>query len=219
MENILNIKNISKVYETAAEKIYALNDVSLTLKKGELVALVGPSGSGKTTLLNIIGCLDKPTEGNVHISSNNIVEAKDKELVKIRSKYLGFVFQDSCLIPSLTALENVKLPSIFSNGNKNGFAIELLKLVGLENRLNHHPNQLSGGQMQRVAIARALVNNPAIVLADEPTGNLDTENRDSLIELFLKLKERGISFIIATHDTELASKCDRILKLKDGKVV
>ncbi|MBN1127750.1 MAG: ABC transporter ATP-binding protein, partial [Chitinispirillaceae bacterium] len=179
-------------------------------------AIVGPSGSGKTTLMNIMGCLDHPTSGTVEVNGYEIQGAGEKELTRIRQTSIGFIFQQFFLIPTLTVLENVELPSLFAHTQINGLGRELLERVGLGHRLNHLPNQLSGGEMQRVAIARSLVNAPPILLADEPTGNLDSRNAGSIVALFEKLNADGITILVVTHNPDLAERCKRRLHIEDG---
>lgn len=183
------------------------------------MSIVGPSGSGKTTLLNLIGCMDRPTSGSIQLDGNDVTKLKDKELTKIRSESIGFVFQQFFLLPTLTALENVEVPTLFCPRNRhNGKAKELLDLVGLKDRANHLPSQLSGGEMQRVAIARALVNDPKVLLADEPTGNLDSKNAGSIGEILDRLNQRGMTIIMVTHNIELARLAKVIIHIKDGKI-
>ena len=221
MSKIIKLNNVIKLYLRGNEKVHALDGISLSIEEGELVAVVGPSGSGKTTFLNMIGCVDKPTSGSVHLNGHETTDFKDKELTHIRSKTIGFIFQQFFLLPTLTALENIQLPALFIANRKEKIkerSREVLELVGLANRSNHLPSQLSGGEMQRVAIARALVNDPKILLADEPTGNLDSHNAQIMLELLRKLNRQGITVIIVTHNLELAKSAQRILSLKDGKI-
>ncbi|MDW8056427.1 MAG: ABC transporter ATP-binding protein [Elusimicrobiota bacterium] len=215
--NIVELKNVTKIYKRGVEDIYALNDINLSVSKGEFLSIVGPSGSGKTTLLNIIGCMDIPTKGKVFIDSKDVSNANEKILTKIRRETVGFVFQQFFLIPTLTVLENVQLPTLFIRNKKNiKDAKKILKLVGLEKRLYHLPSQLSGGEMQRVAIARALINSPKILLADEPTGNLDTKNAENIMEIFNELNNNGLTIIMVTHNIELAKRTKRCIRLEDG---
>jgi lipoprotein-releasing system ATP-binding protein len=215
--NVLTVKNISKYYQTNAEKIHVLNDVSFELKKGEMVALRGPSGIGKTTLLNIIGTLDKPDSGEIIINDQNPFSLNDREISLFRNKHLGFIFQFHHLLPEFTALENVLIPARISGlltSEMEAYGHYLLKAVGLEHRLHHKPAALSGGERQRTAIARALINKPDLVLADEPTGNLDPHNSEKLIELIVELKSTlEQSFLIATHSRQLADATDRIIEM------
>ncbi|MCS7204009.1 MAG: ABC transporter ATP-binding protein [Thermodesulfovibrio sp.] len=208
---------MTKIYKRGVEDVYALNDINLSVSKGEFLSIVGPSGSGKTTLLNIIGCMDIPTKGKVFIDSKDVSNANEKILTKIRRETVGFVFQQFFLIPTLTVLENVQLPTLFIRNKKNiKDAKKILKLVGLEKRLYHLPSQLSGGEMQRVAIARALINSPKILLADEPTGNLDTKNAENIMEIFNELNNNGLTIIMVTHNIELAKRTKRCIRLEDG---
>ena len=215
--------NLKKVYKLEnGVKIEALKGVSIEIKKGEMVALMGPSGSGKSTLLHLIGGIDTSTDGEVYIDSSNIFKMKDKELAKFRNKNIGFVFQFHYLLPEFTALENVLIPTQFynyRNNDKEKEAKELLIKLGLGDRLKHRPSQLSGGEQQRVAIARAIINEPKVILADEPTGNLDSNNTKIVMDILKNLNlESEVSIIIATHDNFVASYCDRIIRLKDGLV-
>lgn len=219
---LVELEKVDKIYETDATSVKALDNVTLGIEKGEFMSIAGPSGSGKTTLLNLIGGLDTPTSGEVKIEGRNTSEMSSSELDDLRLRKVGFVFQTFNLIPTLTALENVKLVlSIagFSSSEQNARARELLELVGLDDRLNHRPNQLSAGERQRVAIARSLANDPDIVLADEPTGNLDTDTGDEIIGLMRDLNENfEKTFIIVTHDPNVAKRADRVVNLRDGKV-
>jgi len=220
---IVRLENVWKVYEEGKVKTLALQGVSLKIKERESVAIMGPSGSGKSTLLHLIGCLDKPTKGRIWIEGKEISKLNENELAEIRRNKIGFVFQFFYLIPTLTALENVVLPMIFKGVKKEERerrARELLKMVGLEKRMHHKPSELSGGERQRVAIARALANEPKILLADEPTGNLDSKSGALVMKILKKLnKEKGVTLIIVTHDKKIASYADRIIYLKDGKII
>ena len=220
---IVRLENVWKVYEEGKVKTLALQGVSLKIKERESVAIMGPSGSGKSTLLHLIGCLDKPTKGRIWIEGKEISRLNENELAEIRRNKIGFVFQFFYLIPTLTALENVVLPMIFKGVKKEERekrARELLKMVGLEKRMHHKPSELSGGERQRVAIARALANEPKILLADEPTGNLDSKSGTFVMKILKKLnKEKGVTLIIVTHDKKIASYADRIIYLKDGKII
>lgn len=204
-------------------ELQVLRDINLTINKGELLAITGPSGSGKSTLMHLIGCLDTPTSGTYLIEGKDISQLSDSQLAKIRNKYIGFVFQKFHLLPDLDAVDNVALPQLYANKSEHEArkdAQKVLEMLGLGDRLHHYPNQLSGGQQQRVAIARALVNNPDIILADEPTGNLDTVTGATIVDTFLHLhKDHGVTVIIVTHDLELAKKTNRIIKLLDGKII
>ncbi|MEM5799952.1 MAG: ABC transporter ATP-binding protein [Candidatus Aenigmatarchaeota archaeon] len=222
MSKIIELKDVTKVYQRGSEKVHAIDGVSLAIKEGEFLAITGPSGSGKTTLLNLIGCVDRPTSGSIKIGEIETVNLKDEELTEIRSTRIGFVFQQFFLLPTLTVLENVELPTIFAKKSKKVLqsrARELLKLVGLEKRENHFPSDISGGEMQRVAIARALINSPKILLADEPTGNLDSQNAQVVIEIFKKLNSEGITVILVTHNIDLANLASNRIILKDGKIL
>ncbi|MFQ3675040.1 MAG: ABC transporter ATP-binding protein [Endomicrobiia bacterium] len=215
----IELKNVTKLYNRGIEEIHAVDKINLSITKGDFLSIVGPSGSGKTTLLNIIGCLDHPTGGEVIINGQEVSKMNENNLIKIRRKTIGFVFQQFFLIPTLTALENVEIPGLFAN-NKQRIkkAEELLNLFGLEKRKNHFPSQLSGGEMQRVAIARALINSPQILLADEPTGNLDSKNAQEVFSLFSQLNKNGLTIVIVTHNIELAKMTNKIVELNDGKI-
>jgi len=219
---ILSLENICKIYQMDGISIKALNGVSLTIEEGEFVSVTGSSGSGKSTLMHIIGCLDVPTSGKVTLEHHEVSKLTERELAQIRNKKIGFVFQQFNLLARTSALENVSLPLVYNGtaeSNIQGKAKEALEKVDLGDRLHHHPNQLSGGQQQRVAIARALVTDPAIILADEPTGNLDSKSGVEIIEIFKKLHEQGRTIVMVTHDQNIASQAQRIIKLRDGKIV
>lgn len=222
MNYIIDIKKLRKVYGDGVELV-ALDDVDLTIKEGEVLSIVGPSGSGKSTLLNMIGLLDTPSDGEIWLKGQNITKASSKERARLRNKELGFIFQYHHLLPEFDAVENVMMPLLISGMDKKEArhrAITLLEDVGLGDRLNNKPNQLSGGQNQRVAVARALAGHPSIVIGDEPTGNLDTKSSDKIYELLRKLnREMNQTFILVTHDMEMAEKTDRILRLVDGRIV
>ncbi len=217
----IEFKNVSKIYKMGKIDVTALNDVSFNIEKGEFVAIMGPSGSGKSTMLNLIGCLDAPTSGDYYLDGIDIKRFKDDNLAYIRLEKIGFVFQNFNLLTKLTALENVELPLIYAGSVKDRRkkALDALRAVGLENRKDHKPIELSGGQQQRVAIARALVNNPSIILADEPTGNLDSKSGKEIMDLLVDLNRKGITIIMVTHDENVASYAKRVIKLKDGKIV
>jgi len=223
MSNIIEVKDIKKVYNPGMHnELIVLKDVDLKIKKGEMVALLGPSGSGKSTLLHAIGCLDRPTSGKVFIEGEDVYKLSDDELALIRRRKVGFIFQQFNLIGVFTALENVEMPlrlAGFTKGEAEERAKKLLNLVKLGERLNHFPRQLSGGELQRVAVARALANEPLIVLADEPTGNLDTQTGKEIIDLMVGLNKKGYTFLIVTHDTVIAKSAKRIIKIKDGKIL
>ena len=220
---VLEAEGVTKVYETGENKVVALSNVSLRVGRGEFVSIMGPSGSGKTTLLNILGCLDKPTHGKVIIDGLDVTTMGEAELSKIRAEKIGFVFQTFNLIPTLTALENVELPMELvrrPRDERRKRALELLELVGLGSKADRRPNRLSAGEQQRVAIARALANGPAIILADEPTGNLDSKTGREIVQLLKKLRrEEGTTIVLVTHDKEIASLSDRMLLLRDGRVI
>ncbi len=216
---MIEVKNIEKVYQRGSERVYALKDISFIARKGDFISITGPSGSGKTTLLHLIGCLDKPSKGFIKIDGIEIEKMKEPDLLTVRRQKIGFVFQHFYLIPGLSVLENVMLPLIFARKKRDlDEIISIIDKVGLKKRIYHTPNQLSGGEMQRVAIARALINNPEVLLADEPTGNLDTENSENIFELLNSLNLGGLTVIIVTHNPELAGRTKRIIKLKDGKM-
>lgn len=221
---IIRCVNVSKSYNPGiAAEVKALKNINLKINSGERVAIIGPSGSGKSTLLHLIGCLDKPTKGKIFIAGKDTSKLTDDELARIRREKIGFVFQFFYLFPTLTALENVMLPMVFTKRNRlerRERAKKLLKLVGLEKRFHHYPLQLSGGERQRVAIARAMANNPEIILADEPTGNLDSKSGKDVIKILTKLNEKeGVTLVLVTHDKFIASHAKRIIKLKDGKII
>ncbi len=217
--NIIELQDVWKIYKIGEIEIPALRGLSLNVKCGEFVAIMGPSGSGKSTAMNMIGCLDLPTKGRVLLEEQDIASLNEKELARIRGKKIGFVFQSHNLYPTLTALENVQLPMRvheFSEAEIWDKSDELLELVGLSNRANHYPSELSGGQSQRVAIARALSTNPILVLADEPTGNLDTEAGSEVLDIFTQLNARGVTVVMITHDEKIARRANKIVKMIDG---
>jgi putative ABC transport system ATP-binding protein len=219
---MIELQDVWRLYHMGEETINALAGINLEISQGEFVSIVGPSGSGKSTLLHIIGGLDSPTKGSIIVDSQDLSKASDKELSSYRNKKVGFVFQTFNLQPTYNALENVALPLVFARvplGRRNKIAKEALEIVGLGDRVRHKPNELSGGERQRVGIARALVNNPKILLADEPTGNLDSKARERIIELLTKLnKERGLTLVLVTHDLESARNADRMLQMHDGQL-
>jgi putative ABC transport system ATP-binding protein len=222
-EAVLRTEKLFKTYEMGKRKVPALYDLNFQVNRGEFVAIMGPSGSGKTTLLNVLGCLDKPTSGKVVLDDVDVANLPERELCKIRRDKIGFVFQTFYLLPYLNAAENVELPmenTKKTRSERRKKARELLRLVGLEGREEHRPQRLSAGEQQRVAIARALANDPAIILADEPTGNLDTENKYEIVRLLANLNiERGTTVIIVTHDSQMASHTEKMFLLKDGKIL
>lgn len=221
MDPLIKITGISRIYQIGSETIYALRNVDLNIFKNEYVALMGPSGSGKSTLMNILGCLDTPSTGEYILNNNSVAKMSDNELADVRNKEIGFVFQTFNLLPRSTTLDNVALPLVYSGmpkAEREARAAEVLKQVGLENRMKHKPNELSGGQRQRVAIARALVNNPAIILADEPTGNLDSKTSVEIMGLFEEIHKNGNTIILVTHEEDIALHAHRIVRLKDGLV-
>ncbi|MBD1399476.1 ABC transporter ATP-binding protein [Pelovirga terrestris] len=216
---MIELKHIEKTYRRGVETVRALRGVNLTINAGELMAIVGPSGAGKTTLLHILGCLDQPTNGDVLFDGVNTAGMPESQLVKIRREKIGFVFQQFYLIPGLSVFDNIALPLLFSKKPAQRKKIEqLAEMVGLEHRLNHAPAQLSGGEMQRTAIARGLVNDPAILLADEPTGNLDTENSEKIYAILRRLSNEGLTTIMITHNPELAARAERTVKIRDGLI-
>ena len=220
---IIEVQELTKIYRLGDIDVPALRDVSLTIDKGEFVAIMGPSGSGKSTFMNILGCLDKPTSGKYLLETIDIKHLTRDELATIRNKKIGFVFQGFNLLPRTSAVENVELPMLYDGiaaKERREKALEALKIVGLEGRGDHHPNQLSGGQQQRVAIARALVNNAPIIFADEPTGNLDTKTSAEIMEIFVKLNtQSNITIILVTHENDIAAYSKRVIKFLDGRVV
>lgn len=221
MENIINVKNISRVYKVGLETIYALRSITLSINKNEYVALMGSSGSGKSTLMNVLGCLDTPSGGEYFLNNIDVARLSDNELAEIRNKQIGFVFQTFNLLPRSTALDNVALPLVYggiSREEREARAMKVLQDVGLGDRVTHRPNELSGGQRQRVAIARALVTNPSIILADEPTGNLDSKTSIEIMGLLADIHDRGNTVILVTHEEDIARHAHRIVRLKDGMV-
>jgi putative ABC transport system ATP-binding protein len=218
---VIRAEDLTKVYKMGEVEVHALRGVSFQIAKGEVVAIMGPSGSGKSTLMNIIGCLDQPTEGEYFLDGEQVSNLKDDQLASIRNRKVGFVFQSFNLLPRATALSNVEMPIRYAGVRQNlrERALQSLELVGLGDRIDHRPNELSGGQQQRVAIARALVNDPALILADEPTGNLDTQAGDEIMHLLLTLnKEKGTTLVIVTHDPEIAEQTRRIIHIRDGLI-
>ena len=221
MKPIIEIKNLWKTYKMGFQEIHALNDLSLDIFPNEYVAIMGPSGSGKSTLMNVLGCLDTPTAGDYFLNETNVSGMTDADLAEVRNKEIGFVFQTFNLLSRQTALDNVALPLVYAGLNKSQRqerAQQVLSSVGLGDRVDHRPNQLSGGQRQRVAVARALVNDPSIILADEPTGNLDTKTSYEIMALFDELHQQGNTIILVTHEEDIAMYAERVVTLRDGKV-
>ena len=219
---IIRLEQIFKIYGSGETEVRALDDINLIIEKGEYCAIMGPSGSGKSTAMNIIGCLDRPSSGNYYLDNIDVAHMEDAELAHIRNKKLGFVFQQFHLLPQLSAVENVMLPMVYASvksAQRYERAVEALKRVGLEKRLHNKPNQLSGGQQQRVAIARAIVNRPVLLLADEPTGALDSRTTQEVLEIFGELNASGITVIMVTHEPDVARKTQRIVWFRDGQVV
>jgi putative ABC transport system ATP-binding protein len=220
-QKVVEFINVKKIYDMGEVKVEALKGISFEILKGDYVIIMGPSGSGKSTLLHIMGCLDRPTSGKVLIDGEDTSKMNDSKLARLRNQKIGFVFQSFNLLSKLTALENVELPMIYAGIEKRKRkrrAIELLEMVGLGDRLNHRPNQLSGGQQQRVAIARALANDPPIILADEPTGNLDTKSGEEILKIFKMLHESGKTIIVVTHDPDMIHEGKTLIKIKDGLI-
>ena len=218
---IINVKNLTKSFDTGAQSVHALKGVNFSINKGEFISIMGPSGSGKTTLMNIIGCLDSPTNGSYQLNGQIVSELDEDMLAKIRNQEIGFVFQSFYLLAKNSALNNVMLPLKYAGVKESEAkkrALDVLKKVGLSNRVTHSPSELSGGQQQRVAIARALVNNPSIIFADEPTGNLDSQTGDDVMNLFKELNGQGQTIILVTHEEDIARQSKRIIKIRDGLI-
>ncbi len=221
MENVIEIKGIIRNFQLGQETVYVLKGIDLVIPRGEYVAIMGPSGSGKSTLMNLLGCLDTPTDGKYILNGNDVSQMTDNELADIRNREIGFVFQTFNLLPRTTALDNVALPMVYAGTSKKDRVIraeEVLTDVGLADRMDHKPNQLSGGQRQRVAVGRALVNKPSIILADEPTGNLDSKTSIEIMNLFDDIHAAGNTVIIVTHEEEVAARAHRVIRLRDGMI-
>lgn len=222
MDNLIQLQNISKTYGMGDLQVFALKSVDLTIDAGEYCAIMGPSGSGKSTMMNMIGCLDRPTQGDYWLDYVEIAHLTPKKLASIRNRQIGFIFQQFHLLPQLTAVENVVLPMIYAGvpvGERESRAIAALQRVGLGDRLANRPNQLSGGQQQRVAIARAIVNQPKLLLADEPTGALDSQMSREIMDIFAELNQQGMTLVMVTHDLEVAQRCQRTITFRDGSVI
>ena len=216
---MIDLQDIVKIYKLGDVEVIALDGVTCRIEAGEMVSIMGPSGSGKSTLMNLIGCLDRPTSGKYLLDGKDVSNFNDDELADIRNKKIGFVFQSFNLLPQATTVSNVALPLVYSGvSNKHERAMEALELVGMSNRAKHRPSEISGGEQQRVAIARALVNNPALILADEPTGNLDTQTSKGIMVLLQKLNSQGITIVLVTHEDDIAAYTSRTIYLRDGKI-
>jgi putative ABC transport system ATP-binding protein len=220
--SVIDLDHVTKTYQMGEDRVHALNDVTLSIRHGEFVAIIGASGSGKSTLLNIIGCLDRPTDGSYQLAAEEVSGLNDEQLAVTRNRKIGFVFQNFLLLPRMSALHNVALPLVYAGvdrGLRLKRAAANLALVGLAERSNHRPNELSGGQRQRVAIARALINDPPILIADEPTGNLDSKSSNEIMDIFCRLKQQGRTIIMVTHEPDIAAYAGRVVQVRDGKIV
>lgn len=216
---MIELENITKVYKMGETEVVALNGVDLRIEQGEMISIIGSSGSGKSTLMNIMGCLDKPTSGQYRLEEIEVSKLSDNKLAEIRNKKIGFVFQSFNLLPRTTALANVELPLIYGGaGNRRQRVLQALESVGLAHRSHHKPSELAGGEQQRVAIARALINNPALILADEPTGNLDTQTSREIMLIFQKLNEQGMTIVLVTHERDITAYTQRTIEMRDGKI-
>ena len=218
---MIKITDLTKIYKIGSIEVRALDQVSLTIAAGEMVAIMGPSGSGKSTMMNIIGCLDQPSDGSYELFGREVARLSERELARIRNRQLGFVFQSFNLLPKLSAVQNVELPLIYagvSRKERHDLAVQALGMVGLKDRIHHKPKELSGGQQQRVAIARSLVNNPQLLLADEPTGNLDSHSSVEIMAIFQELNQRGITIVLVTHESDIAAFTKRIVRFRDGRI-
>ncbi len=216
---MIELDNITKAYKMGETEVVALNGVDLRIEQGEMISIIGPSGSGKSTLMNIMGCLDKPTSGQYRLEEIEVSKLSDNKLAEIRNKKIGFVFQSFNLLPRTTALANVELPLIYGGaGNRRQRVLQALESVGLAHRSHHKPSELAGGEQQRVAIARALINNPALILADEPTGNLDTQTSKEIMLIFQKLNEQGMTIVLVTHERDITAYTQRTIEMRDGKI-
>ena len=217
---MIDLENIVKIYKLGEVEVAALDGITCHIESGEIISIMGPSGSGKSTLMNLIGCLDRPTSGKYLLEGTDVSHLNDDELAEIRGKKIGFVFQSFNLLPQATAVSNVELPLVYSHvKNRRQRASEVLELVGMAQRANHRPSEISGGEQQRVAIARALVNNPSLILADEPTGNLDTQTSKGIMLLLQRLNSQGITIVLVTHEDDIAAYTQRTIYLRDGKIV